>query len=124
MTHDLRAYWRGCRCPTCRAANAAYQRGREAVRPPRPHQPRPPRPSRIPPEPDEVAVERAANGDRRVPLTRQEMAAAEALLNAHGYSAAAIADRLGVTERTVVRWRTGRTTLPHGRPRTPGEQAC
>lgn len=54
---------------------------------------------------DDVAVYRAINGDRTVPLTRPERSEAVRILTGRGLSGEAIAERLGVTERTVVRWR-------------------
>ena len=54
---------------------------------------------------DEVAVERAVKGDRSLQLSRPEMAQAVALLTDAGMTARQIADVLGVTWRTVVRWR-------------------
>ncbi len=63
---------------------------------------------------DEVAVERACQGDRTVPLNGAELAAAFHYLTARGCSASQIAGRLGVSDRTVKRWRTG-TYMPQGR---------
>lgn len=63
---------------------------------------------------DEIAVERACRGDRSIPLNRAEMAAAFAYLDAHGYSHRRIADVLGVTDRTVCRWRANAAN-PRGR---------
>lgn len=54
---------------------------------------------------DPVAVRRAADGDLTLRLTRRELINATAYLTRHEYSADEIAERLGVTERTVVRWR-------------------
>lgn len=62
------------------------------------------------PDIDEIAVERACKGDRSVPLTHAELAAAFHALNERGYSARVIAERLGVTDRTVQRWRSGGST--------------
>lgn len=59
---------------------------------------------------DEVAVERACHGDRTIPLNRHELAAAFRHLDQHGQSIEQIAAILGVTARTVTRWRTGQTT--------------
>lgn len=107
MNHGTaNCYWhRPCRRPECRQAATEYQREYRRRRKERPTDD----------IPDEVAVERAAYGDRKVPLSRLEVAEVFAYLNAHGYTAAEIALRLGVTPRTVWRWRTGRTTLPFGR---------
>jgi hypothetical protein len=89
----------GCRdnCPapiTCRAAYTTYKRdlrwrrnGWDSF--------------------DEVAVERACDGDRSVQLSPDEMAAALTILEARGLSARVIAGRLGISQRTVVRWRNG-----------------
>lgn len=54
---------------------------------------------------DEIAVERAIDG-RRVALTRREMSTAVATMTRMGYSAAQIAERLRITERSVTRNRT------------------
>lgn len=62
---------------------------------------------------DEVAVERAMAGDRTVTLNRKEAAEAHARLEAHGLSSAEIAERLGTSQRQIVRWRNG-----HSRPIT------
>lgn len=56
---------------------------------------------------DEIAVERACRGEQSVRLSRAEMAVAHRILEARNLSAAEIAERLGVTPRTVTRWRTG-----------------
>ncbi len=63
---------------------------------------------------DEVAVERACQGDRTVRLNAAELAAAFRYLTARGCSASQIAGRLGVSDRTVKRWRNG-TYMPQGR---------
>lgn len=55
---------------------------------------------------DEVAVAEAVAG-RPVRLTPAERAEAVLLLTARGYSAQEIADRLGTTQRTVTRRRSG-----------------
>jgi len=68
------------------------------------------------PDVDEVAVERACKGDRTVHLNRAEMAAAIDRLERRGLSANDIAEVLGTTSRTVVRSRTGDTSLPYSRP--------
>lgn len=63
---------------------------------------------------DEVAVDRACRGDKTVPLNPDEMRVAHEWLERSHLSAASIAARLGVTKRTVDRWRAG-ITLPRGR---------
>jgi hypothetical protein len=76
---------------------------------------------------DEIAVERACRGDRTIPLTRAEMAAAFTWLDSHGYSAAQIAERLGVQQRTVERWRSGENQpkwAGHRRARVPVDWAA
>lgn len=60
---------------------------------------------RTPLDVDDIAVERAIMGDRNVPLNGTEMRLVFAWMDAHRYTARAIAIRLGVTERTVQRWR-------------------
>jgi hypothetical protein len=90
----------GCRCDPCRTARRAY----DAKRPNR---------SGRGTDVDEIAVEKACRGDRSVRLNGVEMAAAFAYLNAHGCSLRQIAERLGVTARTVSRWRSGVTRLPY-----------
>lgn len=62
---------------------------------------------------DEVAVERACRGDRRVTLNRTEMALAFQYLDDHGYSARRIGAILGVSWRSVFRWRSGQ--FPYSR---------
>lgn len=66
------------------------------------------------PDVDEVAVDRACRGDRTVALTRDEMAAALHRLDAAGLSAQEIGARLGISDRSVYRWRAGETR-PKGR---------
>ena len=56
---------------------------------------------------DPIAVERRCAGDHTVPLTQAEAAEAFARLEVRGLSASEIADRLGVSERAVGRWRAG-----------------
>lgn len=63
---------------------------------------------------DEVAVERACEGDLTVGLTPTEAAAVWRTLEARGLSAAAIAGRMGVDKRQIVRWRAGDVN-PSGR---------
>jgi len=62
---------------------------------------------RMTPDIDDVAVERAAAGDRNVPLNRDEMAAAFALLDRRGLSINRIAATLGTSDKAIVRWRAG-----------------
>lgn len=52
---------------------------------------------------DEVAIWRRITGDPRVVLTRPERLEAVRQLTGRGWSLDAIADRLGVTQRTIVR---------------------
>lgn len=63
--------------------------------------------NRLPRDVDEIAVERATRGDLAVHLNRAEMHAAFRLMLARGYSNSRIACTLGVTKRTVERWRSG-----------------
>jgi transcriptional regulator with XRE-family HTH domain len=63
---------------------------------------------------DEIAVERRCNGDHTVTLNRAEVRAAFERLSRQPLSAQEVADRLGVTSRSVVRWRNGHTGLPYG----------
>lgn len=67
---------------------------------------------------DEVAVARAVAGDRTVTLNRREAAEAHARLVAQGLSAAQVAERLGTTQRTAVRWKNGHTSPITRRGRT------
>ncbi len=60
---------------------------------------------------DDIAVERACHGDRTVTLNRAEHAAAWRALERQQLPAREIARILGVTPRTVFRWRNG-----HARP--------
>lgn len=64
---------------------------------------------------DEIAVERAVRGDKTVRLNRAEHLAAWQILERRGNSSRGIAAILGITPRTVVRWRTGEA-LPISRP--------
>lgn len=59
---------------------------------------------------DEIAVERRCAGDRTVTLNRTEAAEAVRRLEGKGLSASDIGNRLGITSRSVVRWRAGVTT--------------
>jgi transposase-like protein len=61
------------------------------------------------PDIDDVAVERAIQGDRSVRLNRHEVARAHRLLADRGLGARSIAAVLGVSERAVTRWRAGAT---------------
>jgi transcriptional regulator with GAF, ATPase, and Fis domain len=65
----------------------------------------PPVPARPAEQVDPVVVSRAASG-HRVPTTMAERIQVVAALTARGYSATEIAARLGVTDRTVVRYRS------------------
>jgi len=56
---------------------------------------------------DEVAVDRATRGDRTLHLSPDETRAAWQHLEAQGMTSGAIATTLGVTRRSVVRWRAG-----------------
>lgn len=58
---------------------------------------------------DEIAVERRVSGNRTVALNTAEAFEAFSRLEVKGMSASEIAERLGVTQRTVVRWRNGHT---------------
>lgn len=55
---------------------------------------------------DEVAVQRAVNGDRTLTLNHLERRLAVDQLTNRGLSAAEIADVLGITRRSVTRWRS------------------
>jgi len=55
---------------------------------------------------DEVAVRRFLDGDRSVHLTGAEKIEAYLLLEERGTSHRTIARMLGVSDRTVVRWRS------------------
>jgi len=59
------------------------------------------------PDIDDVAVERACKGERSIPLNRDEMAAAFALLDRRGLSINRIAATLGTSDKAIVRWRAG-----------------
>lgn len=61
--------------------------------------------------PDPVVVERAFSGDR-LKLNPAEAAQVYELLEAARCTAAEIGDRLGVSPRTVERWRSGVQPLP------------
>ena len=67
---------------------------------------------------DEVAVDRAVSGDRAVTLNPAELQAAFQQLNARGLPARRIAETLGVSPRTIIRWRRGRQVHPCGRTTT------
>ncbi|MEU0317082.1 helix-turn-helix domain-containing protein [Nocardioides sp. NPDC006273] len=63
----------------------------------------------IPAAPDHVAVNRATDGDPPARLTPRERAAVIHRLDAYGYTARQIADRIGCSKRTVHRARGRRT---------------
>ena len=67
---------------------------------------------------DEVAVARACRGERPSHLTRSEMAEAFLRLDRIGLSATQIGELLGVSARTVCRWRSG-LHFPSSVPRSP-----
>lgn len=67
------------------------------------------------PDIDEVAVERACEGDRTVSLNRYEMAEAVARHVQRGVSLRHSADLLGIEWRSIQRIRSGEITLPHPR---------
>lgn len=96
-----RAYRAGCRCPEAVEAVRTNWRRRRArgflLRGPKSRDP----------IVDEIAVERACNGDP-VTLTVAERAEAVRLMTAKGMTARQIAERLRMAERTVVRYRTSR----------------
>jgi len=100
------SYSRGCRCPktveTIRrwTANRKTHGTQQSTGIRSPHV-------------DEIAVSLAVCGDRRVRLTIRERAVAVAQLTRLGWSANAIAERLGLAARTVVRYRAG--VQKHGR---------
>lgn len=95
-------YW-GCRCPEAQTAHnerttrTAQPRGhrRHTTKDRDPHV-------------DQVAVDRAMTGDTTVALTIRELGEAITRLTQAGRSARDIAIRLGITQRTVVRHRTGK----------------
>lgn len=58
---------------------------------------------------DDIAVERACHGDLTITLNRAELEAAWRKLERRRLPAREIARILGVTPRTVVRWRQGYT---------------
>jgi hypothetical protein len=64
-----------------------------------------PHASPAPREPDPVAVERIAAGQRPARYTAGEMRAAVELLTARGMSSGQVAARIGCTRRTVQRYR-------------------
>jgi len=100
--NTISAYRRqGCRCPAAVAAIRAYWIGRRRGQPTAT--------TRLSRDPfvDEVAVERALAGDP-VTLTIRERIAAAKRGTKRGLSAAQIGELVGVTGRTVVRYRTGR----------------
>lgn len=64
---------------------------------------------------DDIAVERATKGDRGIHLNRAELLLAFTMLNNRGVPARTIGELLGVSERSVTRWRSGIYT-PRCRP--------
>lgn len=84
-----------CRCPAARAAATAANCRRRRLAPPRPAS------DWI----DEIAVERAVHGDP-VRLSFRERRVAIARLDRAGLSARAIGARIGITARTVQRYRS------------------
>jgi hypothetical protein len=100
-THSYRC---GCRCPeTVATAKPIFKRWRDAARARGYARTRVRKPTDV----DEVAVLRAIRGDV-VPLTVAERGLAIDQLTHAGMSAAEIARRVGVCQRQVVRYRTGR----------------
>lgn len=97
-------YW-NCRCESCHAAFLTYCRDYRIRR-------------QYADDVDEIAVERAARGDRSISLTRAEVRQVFLYLNSHGYSVAQIADRMGISRRTVHRWRLGWVKGPYARRST------
>lgn len=71
--------------------------------------------SRLPQDVDEVAVERACQGDLTVTLNRAEMAAAVALHERRGLSLRESAELLGLPWRSIQRIRSGDTATPYSR---------
>lgn len=96
----------GCRCPEA-IADEKGRRQREARNRSRRHYIRGHQTNggRRTADVDQVAVDRAAGGDRTVQLTPVERGAAVALLDRAGLTATQIALRLACTTRTVQRWR-------------------
>ena len=99
----------GCVCPV--AWGEPFRRSRRTWRPEyipgRVHNLYGPRRCTVD-DPDEVAVERAAGGDRALVLAAIERDLAIDTLDRVGLSAAQVARRLGVTVRTVQRRRRAR----------------
>ncbi len=97
-----------CRCPAAVAIERAYGRLRASRRPraQRPNSGGRPKASEV--DYDWVKVERAVAGDKSFRLTVPELADAIARLDRYNLTAAEIAVRLGVAERTVQRHRTAR----------------
>lgn len=104
MKHGVRHTYEdnGCRCPECTAAKIERNRRRYV---PSKHRLNGGWP-RTGEDVDEIAVERACLGDETIRLNRSEMLAAFAWMDAHRYTARTIAERLGITMRTVQRWRS------------------
>lgn len=97
---------RGCRCGECSAAKRRKEASRYV-------------PSRHtltssrlsdPDDVDLVAVERVCKGVAGIELNRAEALVAFSWMDVRGFAAREIARRLGVTERTVQRWRAASRT--------------
>jgi len=69
---------------------------------------------------DELAIEQALEGNTDIPLTAKEMKVAWRRLEGQNIEASEIAETLGVTPRTVFRWRQG--MAPTARPGSPSRQ--
>jgi len=69
---------------------------------------------------DELAVEQALEGNTGIPLTAKEMKVAWRRLEGQSLEASEIAETLGVTARTVFRWRQG--MAPTARQGSPARQ--
>jgi len=69
---------------------------------------------------DELAIEEALEGNTDIPLTAKEMKVAWRRLEGQNIEASEIAETLGVTPRTVFRWRQG--MAPTARPGSPSRQ--
>jgi transcriptional regulator with XRE-family HTH domain len=69
---------------------------------------------------DELAIEQALEGNTDIPLTAKEMKVAWRRLDAQNLEASEIAETLGVTARTVFRWRQG--MAPTARQGSPSRQ--
>jgi signal transduction histidine kinase len=69
---------------------------------------------------DELAIEQALEGNTDIPLTAKEMKVTWRRLEAQSLEASEIAETLGVTARTVFRWRQG--MAPTARQGSPSRQ--